>query len=44
MGITGVPGFIIGFTDSQNPETSGASSIRGAQPFSSFQKEINRLD
>ena len=41
LGITGVPGFVIGLVDSQNPgSVTGISSIRGAQPFSNFQKEI----
>jgi len=39
--IAGVPGFIIGRVDSQNPAgVKGISSVRGALPFSSFQKEI----
>jgi len=41
LGITGVPGFIIGLVDSQNPgNVKGISSIRGAAPFPNFQKEI----
>ena len=41
LGITGVPGFIIGQVDSQNPvSVKGISSILGAAPFSNFQKEI----
>ena len=41
MGITGVPGFVIGFVDAQNPgSVKGISSVRGAMPFTSFQKEI----
>jgi len=41
LGITGVPGFIIGLVDTQNPGgIKGISSIRGALPFSNFQKEI----
>jgi len=40
--ITGVPGFIIGLVDSQNSgSVTGISSIRGALPFSNFQKEID---
>ena len=39
--ITGVPGFVIGLVDTQNPgKVKGISSVRGALPFSSFQKEI----
>ena len=41
LGITGVPGFVIGLIDTQNPgSVKGISSIRGAMPFPSFQKEI----
>ena len=41
LGITGVPGFVIGAADAQNPgSVKGISSILGAQPFSGFQKEI----
>jgi len=41
LGITGVPGFVIGHIDSLNPESvTGITSILGALPFSSFQKEI----
>lgn len=41
LGMTGVPGFIIGRVDSQNPgSVKGISSVLGAQPFSNFQKEI----
>jgi protein-disulfide isomerase len=41
LGITGVPGFIIGVIDPQKPgSVKGISSIRGAQSFSNFQKEI----
>ena len=41
LGITGVPGFVIGHIDSQNPgSVTGITSILGALPFSSFQKEI----
>jgi len=41
LGITGVPGFVIGLVDSQNPGlVKGISLIRGALPFSNFQKEI----
>jgi len=39
--ITGVPGFVIGLADSRNPgKVTGISSLRGAQPFTNFQKEI----
>ena len=41
LGITGVPGFVIGLIDTQNPgNVKGISSIRGAMPFPNFQKEI----
>ena len=41
LGINGVPGFVIGLADAQNPgSVKGISSILGAQPFSNFQKEI----
>jgi protein-disulfide isomerase len=41
LGINGVPGFVIGLIDSQNPgSVKGISSVLGAVPFSSFQKEI----
>ena len=39
--IAGVPGFIIGRVDAKNPAgVKSISSVRGALPFSSFQKEI----
>jgi len=35
--ITGVPGFIIGMIDTQNPgNVKGISSVRGAMPFPNF--------
>ena len=41
LGITGVPGFIIGLVDAQNPgRIKGISSVRGAAPYANFQKEI----
>ena len=41
LGINGVPGFVIGVVDSQNPgSVKGISSVRGALPFPNFQKEI----
>ena len=41
LGMSGVPGFIIGIVDSQNPgKIKGITSILGAQPVSNFQKEI----
>jgi len=41
LGITGVPGFVIGLVDSENPgNVKVISSIRGAVPFSNFKKEI----
>ncbi len=42
LGINGVPGFIIGSVDPQNPtKVKGISFIRGAMPFANFQKEID---
>jgi protein-disulfide isomerase len=41
LGINGVPGFVIGVVDAQTPgSVKGISSVLGAQPFSSFQKEV----
>jgi protein-disulfide isomerase len=41
MGVTGVPGFILAFSNPLQPtKAKGITFIRGAQPFSSFQKEI----
>ena len=43
MGITGVPGFIIAESDSQDPKRAkGIGFIRGAQPFNNFKKELDR--
>ncbi len=42
LGINGVPGFIIGSIDPKNPmKVKGISFIRGALPFTNFQKEID---
>jgi protein-disulfide isomerase len=41
LGVNGVPGFILALSDPQHPtKMKGISFIRGAQPFSIFQKEI----
>ena len=41
LGMSGVPGFVIGLVDSQDPgSVKGVSTIRGAQPFTNFQKEF----
>ena len=43
LGMTGVPGFVIAKVDPHNPAKAHAiASIKGAQPFSIFQKEIDR--
>ena len=43
LGMTGVPGFVIAKVDPHNPAKAHAiTSIKGAQPFSIFQKEIDR--
>jgi protein-disulfide isomerase len=43
MGISGVPGFILAMSDPQNPKKAkGISFIRGAQPLSSFQTELDK--
>ena len=42
LGVTGVPGFIIGTVDENDPrKVTGISMIRGAMPIASFQNEID---
>ena len=42
LGMTGVPGFIIGSIDASNPRNvTVISEIRGAMPFEAFQREID---
>jgi protein-disulfide isomerase len=42
LGMTGVPGFIIGTVDAGDPrKIRGISSMRGALPFLAFQQEIS---
>jgi len=42
LGINGVPGFIIGTVDENDPrKVTGISMIRGAMPFGAFQQELD---
>lgn len=42
LGITGVPGFILAYSDPKSPtKAKSISFIRGAQPFDLFQRIIN---
>jgi len=42
LGISGVPGFIIGTVDEKDPRAvTGISEIRGAAPFGNFQHELD---
>ena len=42
LGVNGVPGFIIGTVDKNDPrKVTGISMIRGAMPFGNFQQEID---
>jgi len=42
LGVTGVPGFIIGTVDRNDPrKITGISMIRGALPLGNFQKELD---
>ena len=42
LGINGVPGFVIGLVESENPvKIKGMSVIQGAMPFANFKKELD---
>jgi len=44
LGVNGVPGFIIGTIDRNDPrKVTGISMIRGAVPFANFQKELDAV-
>ena len=41
-GATGTPSFVLGLTDAADPgKVKGLTFIRGAQPFSAFQQQID---
>lgn len=44
LGISGTPGFILGFTDASNPDNAEMSKfIKGAQPLAVFRQAIDEL-
>ncbi len=43
VGITGTPGFVLALSDPKDPKkVKGLSYLRGAQPFASFQTQIDK--